>query len=248
MSVDRTDPAAVFLAAADALNREDWLGAAALCDPASLASFRRAMLQQIAPGPSWQAVTVDGLLRHAPDMPREAAEYQVAQAARYADPSYQLRSQFPGVASVEALHALSPVALFARWLHGRSWRGQLARHVAEHPGHETAVRALEGEPPPQLLFRVIGALPDGDRVVHVLYTIGAPGPDEGVAAWLAELPDDDARALARDLNGRQHPHVALCRRQADGTWALVADHDFVGLGSIGFAIDVAEEEGDASGG
>ena len=43
------DPVAVFRAAVAALNREDWAGASALCDPASLADVQRQLLVQFAP-------------------------------------------------------------------------------------------------------------------------------------------------------------------------------------------------------
>ena len=64
----------------------------------------------------------------------------------------------------------------------------------------------------------LGAVADGERIAHVLFRNA--------------LDPDDAQTLARELWGRAHPHVATCRRQPDGTWRLVADHDFLHVASV----------------
>jgi hypothetical protein len=75
---EATDLAKALFAALDA---EDWTGAACLFNPVQVEEWYRAFLQR---RPTQQdfSLTVDQYLKHSPDMPREVAEYQVAQMRR----------------------------------------------------------------------------------------------------------------------------------------------------------------------
>jgi hypothetical protein len=234
---DHQDPLALFGAAVAAVNAEDWAAAAALCDPVSLRAFHRQLLEQFAPRERQPPLTVDEYLRHAPEMPRAVAEYHVAQHERLADPGERLRRELPGIADAAALGALTPAQAFAAWLDGRSPRRQLARLAAE--GRITPWAATLDAGGLGQFFRYVplGAVADGDRVVHVLFR-DAFDPEEAwtgeAAEWLAGRPPDE-QALARELWGRGHPRVATCRRQPDGTWRLLADHDFLRIAAVHIA-------------
>ena len=80
------DPLALFDAALNALNAEDWRGAAQLCDPVSLRAFKRQLLERFTPDRPPRELTIEDLLRHTPDKPRQVAEYELAQHRRRADP------------------------------------------------------------------------------------------------------------------------------------------------------------------
>lgn len=225
------DPLALFHAAVAAIRAEDWRAAAACCDPVSLRAFARETREGFAPTREMPPLTVEQLMRDAPDLPRAVAEYQVAQHERYGGHAARLRHDFPGVASVEALLALDDDALFAAYLAGRSFRGQLRRLVEDGRADADLVAETLAGPPPigYLDYVPVGWLPDGERVAHVVYHHGGgtpPGQWTGAAArWFAERTPEE-QALTRDITGRGHPFVATCRRQPDGSWRLLADHGF----------------------
>jgi hypothetical protein len=178
-------------------------------------------------------MTVEDLLKSSPEMPRAVAEYHVAQFKRHSDPAERLRSDLPTVPSVAALRAMSPAETFAAWLDGRSLRRQIERLAARGQiPPETAAASLS-LPGPEHQYVAIGAVNDGERLAHVLYRIRmneAAAFQGEMAARLASLPEDE-QALTRDIAFRGFPQVATCRRQPDGTWALLADHGFLGVGS-----------------
>jgi hypothetical protein len=237
-----TDPVAVFRAAVAALNREDWAGAAALCDPASLADVQRQLLAQFAP----REITAEYYLRYWPRMPREVAEYHAAECRAQADPSRRLERELAGVPDVDALAAMRPEVVFAAWLAGRSPRRQFERQAAEGRASPGAVaRALAGVGS-SYDHVALGAVPEGEGLSHVLYRPRVGGPTAPTRApGLAGPPDAD-EAIIRDLAWRVPPQIATCRRQPDGGWRLVATYDFLGVSSTFFeAADPPAREGAA---
>ena len=234
------DPLTLFGAALHALNAGDWAAVAQLCDSASLKSFHRGRLEEFASRPS--RMTADELMRQVPDMPREAAEYHVARQQQMMDPEQRLKEEMPDVPNVDAFRAMAPEEVFTRWLDARSPGRQMERIgaaarippdvaaalVAEHRGAELSLVAL-------------GFIVDGDRIAHVLYREAFDeSRGRGSEEWLARLPADE-RELIRDMAGRGHPTTATCRRQPDGTWRLIVDHHFFGVGSSRI-IDVQVEK------
>jgi hypothetical protein len=237
------DPIALFRAAVDALNAEDWSAAAALCDPVSLRAFHWQLVEQYAPSRPPRALTVEEYLRHAPETPIAVAEHVVAEHQRRADPIARLRLELPGVPSADALRAMPPEVAFAHWLDGKSFRRQVERLAAEGRISQRAAALHATAGSGGYRYVPLGAVPDGARVAHVLFR-NAFDPDEPwsgeSAAWLAARPSDE-QALARELWGRGHPQSATCRLQPDGSWRLLADHDFLRVSSV-HIFDVREEE------
>ena len=72
-----TDPLRLFNAAVSALNAEDWTAVARLCDPVSLRSFHRELLEQFAPSTPMPTLTIDDIRKGRPEMSVEAAEYEL---------------------------------------------------------------------------------------------------------------------------------------------------------------------------
>src|SRR4051812_21669477 len=106
------DPVQLFQTVVARMNAEDWNGAAGLCDPVSLAWFRRTMLEQYSRNDRPVTITVEQFMKMEPDMPREVAEYNVKRAQKTVNQDNRLQNDFPNVASVAALRALEPVDFF----------------------------------------------------------------------------------------------------------------------------------------
>jgi hypothetical protein len=230
---DFTDPLALFRQAVDALNTEDWAAAAALIDPVSLRTFARQLLERLAPAVPHRTVTADEYMRSDPQLPREIAEYYAAEARRHADSASRLQQELPEVGSAEALRALTPDEVFRHWLDGRSMRRQIERLAADGRISRRAAdrRTMAGFT--SYHYVPLGVVADGDRIAHILYRhdVDPDQPWSGdLANWLASQPADE-QVLARELWACGHPSTAMVRRQGDGTWRFVVDHDFLNVGS-----------------
>ncbi len=243
------DPIELFQAAVNGLNARDWAFVAALCDPVSLRLFKRGMLNRFAPLQRPRRTdTVEEYLRHSPDMPREVAEYNVAQQAKYADIQDQVRNTLPGVADVTTLAALESVDVFAAWLDGCSPHSTVERRAADG-----SIAAATAEKFLQAVdrfwcFLALGVIPDGDRMAHILYRDERPFtmPDSPEwSEWNARLDADEQR-LIEDTAGCGNTFTAaqLCRRQPDGYWLLVADEKFLRIGNVFFAISDTNDSED----
>ncbi len=243
-----SDPLALFRAAADALSREDWHAAAALCDPVSLAAFKRQFLESLEPAAPPREITLEDYLRHNPEMPPEVAEYHLEQHRRHADPLQRLQEELPGITSVAALLELSPVEVFSTWLWGRSARHQVEQMLTEGRISRASAQEVLEHMGSGYRYVALGALPDGERLAHVLYRQELPASSEEEqeeeAAWRARLPEDE-QELMRELSGRTHPRVLTCRRQPDESWRMLAGYDFFDLGATVFQVGADGEEEDA---
>ena len=152
---DFTDPLAVFRAAVDVLNTASWSSAAALADPVSLRVFVKGIYETLNPDAPRYIPTAEDYMKGDPTMPREVAEYHVANARRHSDPADRLSQQFPGVDSMDAFRALPPEEVLARWMDGRSAQRQIRRlaelgripqQVADYRGgREKAFNSLVGQ-------------------------------------------------------------------------------------------------------
>jgi len=238
------DPIELVDAAMAATNREDWHGVAALCDPASLAAFRRHMLDRLDPATiAPHEVTAESLQHGERPMPREVAEQFAAWRRERNDPVHRLREEFPDVASTDELRAMAPAELFAAWLDGRSARRQILRLVAEGRAPAAVAEHLRAGPFPSQSLVALGVVHDGERFAHVLYRHRHDAEPAAVEThgWAAALPDDE-RELALELMHRGHPQVTTCRRQPDGSWRLIADHNLLGYGFMAVgSVTLADE-------
>jgi hypothetical protein len=236
-------PLELFRQAAEALQQEHWGDVARLCDPASLERFRNEQVRMLAPARPLPALTVEQLMRHDPQMPREAAEYQVASARRHTDAATRLEREFPGIEGLEQLRAMEPAELFAVWLQGQSPGHQARMAIRDSRVPEThwqEILATADRTRESLV--ALGVVPDGDRVAHVVYRRefhASPDETDPDDVWIEELSPAE-QELARDMAGRDFPQVATCRRQPDGDWRLLAGFDFLQLGQ--FMVSVGFEE------
>jgi len=238
-----TTPKAVFDAAVDALQREDWAAVAALCDPASLMAFKRQVLDRVDSQRPGSELTAERLMQLQPGMPREVAEYEVAAHRQASDPSSVLRVEAPGVLDVDELRAMDPTAVFAAHLSAASRAQQIERALRGTPIPPEVVEQVRNAPRPGFRQRFLGVVEDGGRMAYVVYRqepdrLADQNSDPDTDAVLA-VHTVDERALVADL-ARGYPELATCRRQRDGTWRLVASRSLLGHESVVFAFGLGE--------
>jgi hypothetical protein len=239
-------PTEVFQMAVDGIARRDWRAVAALCDPASLAIFKRQLLNRVSATRKDAPLTAEQLMRIHPDMPREAADYQVSMHAKFADPQSILEDEVPGVAGLPALNAMAPVDIFAAHLASYG-----LDHQVEHARRYTAIPAevidhVRRHPPPTPSYVILGVIEDGERLAYVAYRRqfddGPSSDQEGQADWSWAGYTAAEKQLSIALS-RGQPELVTCRRQQDGSWRLIARHGFLGQGSFAFSFG---EDGDAT--
>jgi hypothetical protein len=129
---------------------------AALSSRASLDAYRAHVDQET--NPQWHVWTAEALRQHQPEMPLEAAEWQVSQMAQHRDThSAVLLRKFAGVRSVEELRKLDASELLTRAL------------LAAPRGFAHIAR-----------LDVLGHVIEEAERAHVLYRLGWAGPDGDV--------------------------------------------------------------------
>jgi hypothetical protein len=239
MTNDSDGMTRAFRTAGAALERNDWLAAAMLCDPASLMAFKRRLVERVEQNREVHSITVEKLVRLQPDMPRAAAEYQVAMHNQFVDPMSILHNEVPGVRNLSDLKTMTPAEVFAAHLSAGSLEHQIevaSRFTRVPP--EVVEHARTG-PRPVAHYTVLGTVLDGERMGFVIFhldyvTVGADDSDQGTdAAWAALGAAE--RSLAADI-AKGPPQCAGCRRQPDGTWRLIAENGFLGTGNIAFSL------------
>jgi hypothetical protein len=226
-------PVEVVNAAFTALNCEDWAGLADLCDPVSLRAFKREVLDGFPEDEDGLWIDIDDLMEREPDMPREVAEYQLGRMNRYMDPMYRLRSQVYAVRSIAELRDMEPGRVFARWLQARSPEHFPHDDEAEQPWELPELESL-GKPTRAYRYTALGSVPDSAEIAYVVYRQSRSPHDiyPGVMdEWEQSVPADEAE-LARVTHFLHAPQVATCRKQADGSWRLVADSQLLLVGTL----------------
>jgi hypothetical protein len=238
-----SDPLTLFAAAIHALNREDWHAVARLCDPVSLASFKRYLIDNLTP-PKEQShkITATELMKAVPSMPRAVAEYQVTRFRESLDPKQRLRDQVPSVKSLAALEAMTPVAVFAAWLEGKSVRRQVNRNVEQRRMTRATANEVVAQGEKPFDFKGLGYVDDGDRIAHIIYRRdeSARGPFRGADEPVFAGRSPDEIKFAGDAWGRESPFTVMARKQSDDSWLLVASPDFLLVDQVEFISESPE--------
>ena len=236
MPTSYSDPISLFNAAVRFLNAEDWPSVADLCDPVSLSSFKRGLIDSLSPpSPQSQKLTATELMKAVPTMPRAVAEYQVTRFRESLDPKHRLREQVPSVKSRSELEALDGPAVFAAWLDGKSQRRQIERDVELKRMTRAMANEILGQDNKPFNFQALGYLPDGERIAHIVYRRekSARGPFPPIAELREAGCTPPEIDLMRDAWGREHPLTVMARIQKDDSWLLVADVDFLLVDEVG---------------
>jgi hypothetical protein len=222
-----SDPIAVFRAALAAVESEAWDEAASLCDPATLSLYKRELLARFEP--ARHVWTAERLLKYQPDMPREAAEFQAANMARMADPKHILEDEVPSISSVEELRDMAPAKVFAAHLEGQSHARQVERAQRDSQlPPDVIADALQH--PFKTKFHVLGAVADGDRMVHIIfrreYETDGTEDDADPLLWPGDLTPEELSAVQDQQNA--NIDFAQLRKQPDGSWRMLAGTAFLG--------------------
>jgi hypothetical protein len=214
----------------------DYRLVASLCDPVSLLVFKRSSVERVASfrTSDW---SVEEMMRGNPNMPREVAEFNIAQWRKNREEQHPLRFDFPRIASLEDLRVLDPVDVFAEWLYARS---------PEHAFHSAVAR---GDVPAQEMdflsattgmgptFELCCVIPASERMAEIVFRRGIEldgnelsddeleAEDPELAALLSQLTEEE-RQLQRD-QALWPLDFAQCRAQPDGSWKMIADDRFL---------------------
>jgi hypothetical protein len=171
-----SEPIELFRKAVDALNREDWMLLASLCEPASLHDFKSELVDSLSPGSDQAKLTAIEMMKAVPTMPRAVAEYQLARFRENLDPGRRLRDEVPTVPTVAALLDMEAVEVFAAWLEGRSHRREIERNVEMKRMSRAQANEIVAEGLHRFTFTPIGFVKDGRDAGFIVYRRDAGGP------------------------------------------------------------------------
>ncbi len=213
-------PRAVVQAAITALDAGRWEAVPPLVDPAELERFRRKQLRWMRDLQSerkMQAVGDTTMRFVNPDVPAAVVEYFERQNQERL--AHEPGATFAGVASMAELERLSALEMLARFL-----RAHAQRYVSI-PKRGEADEARPAPPQFREIRRIIGELPEGDSLVHILYRhrVQIDGKPEG----------------------RETVLVATTRRTSQG-WRLLLGSELFGVADA--FPDVPEPETGTAGG
>jgi hypothetical protein len=227
-------PSQIITDAVAAIDREDWAAFIDLCDPVSVRRFKNELVSQFSDNGYSRGVEVEDFLEEMPEIPREVAEHYVEEMNSKRDPAYRLSIELSTVSSLAELQGLEPAEVLVRWLQSRMIRREddfSVRKWGPSRGLEvTEIRRLSQEEldsdfiyKPQ--YVVLGSVRDGSEFAHVIcrHAGRSYAPDEEDSGDYS-TPQDEA-ALSHALENRSLMLTALCRRQADGTWRLIAERN-----------------------
>jgi hypothetical protein len=235
------DPLGLFEAARRAVLTADWQRLASLCDQASLEAFADGVRRQFASPQPDAARMIEGYLREYPDVPRGEAERRVTASLGSLDPRVRLEQDFPSIDSLEVLWRLTPLELFAAWCEGQSPQRQMAQAVESMESGEQHLAPL-----PDLQgffnFDVLGVVPDGDNVAHVVYR------DRAYVDTRADSPGTKVSSGIdlEELEARAHLSTLLCHRLPSGEWTILARAGLLGIGTTMYYFGAYTQDEDAA--
>ena len=171
-------------------------------------------------------LTVDEYLERDPDLPREVAEYRVAQAARLPPP--RLSDYFAGIESAAELASLGDRELYARHIEAEDPAARCRRQIdqlrSRYPEYDSELLDIRGRQASTWQFTILGSVTVNERV-FVLFEHPLPAPPE-------------------ELHWEPKPHVAVLRETSEG-WRLAGDpNPYAGMGVALGPIEVTNAYGE----
>lgn len=226
-------PSQIITDAVAAIDRGDWNAFIDLCDPVSLRRFKKELVCQFSDDEYSPDYLLDEFLREVPEFTRADAEYYSAEVNRRLSPAVRLSLELSTVSGMEELQGLEPGEVLIRWLKARMPRtGNQFPATGREPPHRfesEEVDRLSQEELDDFIFKaeylVLGSVRDGNEYAHVVCRHADrsdPGDEEDPEDYAA--PRDEAE-LDRALRNRTLMLTALCRRQSDGSWRLIAERN-----------------------
>jgi len=199
------------------MNLQDWGGLGELCDPVSLRLFKQEILDQA-------ETTFRRFGKSAAEELFDAEEEDLGfdPYEGFIDAGECLSHELADVTTVEQLREMDPARVFARWIQAKTRR---QRRILE-PDNESWQAPAESPPfitAQVFSFTILGCVMDDAGLAHVLYRNDRNIPPAAAAHRndIKSAADEDDE-LQRILCVRSYPVTALCRKQADGSWRLIA--------------------------
>jgi hypothetical protein len=235
-------PEDVVRAVFDAMNLSDWAGMAALFDEVSLRAFKHEQLDDY-DHPLEFELELDEYMESHPGITELEAKERIARLEHITSVAHRLNRDFLVIKSVDELREMDAGRVFALYVQanaphrrmelepddGQPWEKEAEWEPANGNENRKQTRAYR--------HSVIGHILDGENIAHVLYrdehTVAKIFPEE-YGEWLNGRPEDE-RLLAAELHHRSTPHFATCRRQADGTWRMIAEYHFMPVPTLEYA-------------
>lgn len=227
-------PSQVVVDAVAAIERGDWKAFIALCDPVSIRRFKNELVWQFSDHGYAPPITVEDLMSEMPDLPREVAEYNLTRMNRYRDPVERLQLELSTVSSVDELQSLDPSEVLIRWLQSRmpqredefsvrTWEPSSGMGVTEI--RKLSQEELDNDFIYKPEYVVLGSVRDGEELAHVVCRhADQHDRDDEEQSEDYTTPSDEAE-LNCVIQNRVHMLTALCRRQPDGAWRLIAERN-----------------------
>ena len=188
---DARDPVAVVRALFEAYEAKQWRQAAELVDEKALAHFQvilLALAQTWEMSPNFQQQADETL------PPEVAAYFDSVRSRTLREHGNPLLYYFPGVATLAELQDLPPGELLARWMDGNDLKPE----------------SYDDNQPPVFRRAVIGVVPEGDELAHVVYRIHTD---------------------AGKMEATQEAEVMTVRHSAQ-RWRVLMNRDIGGLGQL----------------
>jgi len=227
-------PRQVVTAAFDALRANDWKGLASLCDPLSLDAFRLEMLEEFGdqfgdPDPDASTSTLG---------PIELDDEHYLESMEHLHPDSRMKVVFPKLSTMDELRQLEPVEAFASWLEAQGSPREEVEDSREEPWTKESHSVTETDSSAPrgvgLRYAIIGCVFDSMDIAYVIYRPAVFPPEryaEFYENWLSKAPAE-YRDFMIAMHHRAIPTLIICRRQNDGSWALIANRRFMHFGSL----------------
>ena len=228
-------PPQVITEAVAAIERGDWQAFISLCDPVSLRRFKNDLVWQLSDHGYSAGITVEDFMSETPGMPREVAEYNVAQMEQYRDPALRMQLEISTVSSLDELKSLEPHEVLVRWLQSRTpyredefsirkWEPARGMEVTEV--RRLSQEEIDGDFIYKPAYVILGSVRDGPDFAHVVCRHANQRDREGEEDDSDDyaIPAEEAE-LDRAVRNRVHMLTALCRKQTDGNWLLIAERN-----------------------
>ena len=203
-----------------ALNVGDWAVFTDLCDPVSLRAFKREIFEQATGRFSTLSFDMPDLGEY-PDEELADGESSGAFSCKGCDdPAEILKSELVNVTSLAELRRLDPGRVFSKWIQARA-RDRDCEEFFD-PATDQVCKPRRFAMVQPYDYTVLGFVQAGVDVAHVVYQADASVQIELNEEFDVDDKPEDETELDRVLIASCYTNIAVCRRQGDGSWRLVA--------------------------
>jgi hypothetical protein len=180
--------------------------------------------------------------------PVELDDEQFVEYMKYLHPDSMMKVEFPKLSTMDDLRQMESADAFASWLEGQASPRKTLADPGQEPWKGGSDATAAAESSPALMNypcnTIIGCVFDSMDIAHVVYRPAVSLPEryaDVYESWFARWPSEYGDFVAA-LHHRGIPMLITCRKQADGSWKIVASRRFMLFGSLSVVqIDRGEE-------